>query len=175
MTSGPDTIWKFGELADSHDVVQFDCGVHALNHWLKKFALQNQQQNLSKTFVALPPANRRVMGFYSVCPGQIDFQSLPKKEKAEPKYSRGVIRLARLAVDKSAHGRGLGSELLVEALLRAYRVSREISTFGVVVDAKEGARDFYLRYEFVPYFDVPSSLFLPMKTIERMLDKVGLK
>jgi hypothetical protein len=30
-------------------------------------------------------------------------------------------------------------------------VSAEIFTFGAVVDSKDGAKDFYLKYEFVAY------------------------
>jgi GNAT superfamily N-acetyltransferase len=175
MTVSAATTWRFEELAKNHELTHFDCGIHALNHWLNKHALGNQKQNLSRTFVAVPEKTKRVMGFSSLCPAQIEFQSLPKGEQQGPKYPRGVIRLARLAVDRTAQGKGLGAELLIEALLRAYRVSKEISTFGVVVDSKEGAKEFYLKYKFVPYHDESSSLFLPMRTIEQMLETIGLK
>lgn len=170
-----DTEWSFEELSSIHELSRFDCGIHTLNHWLKKYALLNQHQALSKTFVAVPSKSRRVLGFYSVCAGHIEFSLLPKEEQQGPKYPRGVVRLARLAVDRMVQGKGLGSELLIEALLRAYRVSREISIFGVLVDAKEGAREFYVKFEFVPFPDSPTSLFLPIRTIEAMLEKAKMK
>jgi hypothetical protein len=36
------------------------------------------------------------------------------------------------------------------------------------VDAKEGAREFYIKYEFTPFATQPNRLFLPMKKIDLM-------
>jgi hypothetical protein len=38
------------------------------------------------------------------------------------------------------------------------------------VDAKEGARDFYLKYEFTPFATQPDRLFLLMKNIDLMFE-----
>jgi hypothetical protein len=38
----------------------------------------------------------------------------------------------------------------------------------VVGDAKAGARDFYLKYDFVPLVTQPDRLFLAMRSIERV-------
>ena len=43
--------------------------------------------------------------------------------------------LARLALDRAEHGQGLGGELLVDALRRCVRGSREFGARAVVVDA----------------------------------------
>lgn len=42
------------------------------------------------------------------------------------------------------------------------------SNWAVVVNAKEGARDFYLKNEFTPFATRPDRLFLLMKKIDLM-------
>jgi hypothetical protein len=62
----------------------------------------------------------------------------------------------------------LGTELLVDALLRIVRVSSEIGIYAVRVDAiDERAKQFYLKHEFIPFQDSSLSLFLPLKTIKQ--------
>jgi hypothetical protein len=39
---------------------------------------------------------------------------------------------------------------------------------GRSCDTKEGARDFYLKHEFIPLLASADRLFLPMKTIEQL-------
>ena len=43
-----------------HDVSAFDCGVPALNNYLRKFALANQRSQAARTYVAT--RGRRVVG-----------------------------------------------------------------------------------------------------------------
>ena len=52
---------------------------------------------------------------------------------------------------------------------RALLTSRQVASWAVVVDAKAGAREFYIKSSFVPFQANPDRLFLPMKTIEKML------
>ncbi len=73
-----------------------------------------------------------------------------------------------MAVSESMQGKGLGEHLLLHALERALIGSRQIASWAVIVDAKAGARDFYLRYGFLPFPNLPDRLFLPMKTIETL-------
>ena len=59
--------------------------------------------------------------------------------------------------------------MLFHALKRALRTSKEIASWAVVVDAKQGAREFYLKYGFIPFPSQPDRMFLTMKTIEKWL------
>jgi hypothetical protein len=48
----------------------------------------------------------------------------------------------------------LGTALLVDALLRSVKASQDVAVFAVRVDAIDStARDFYLKYEFIPFQD----------------------
>jgi GNAT superfamily N-acetyltransferase len=77
--------------------------------------------------------------------------------------------VGKLAVDRSMQGKGLGEELLVDALKRAVSLSMEVGIFAVRVDAlNDKAKSFYLRYGFIPFQDQEQSLFLPMKTIFKL-------
>jgi len=78
--------------------------------------------------------------------------------------------IGQLAVDREMQGQGLGEVLLMHALSRAVRVAAEMAIFAVRVDASdEQARNFYLRYGFVPLQDSPLPLILPIKTIQESM------
>lgn len=62
-----------------------------------------------------------------------------------------AILLARMALDRSLHGRGLGGQLLLDALERAVDASARAAARLVVVDAiDEHAASFYAHYGFRP-------------------------
>jgi predicted GNAT family N-acyltransferase len=86
-----------------------------------------------------------------------------------PRYQIPATLLGRMAVGEAHRGRGLGTYVLFHALKRALRTSKEIASWAVVVDAKQGAREFYLKYGFIPFPSQPDRMFLTMKTIEKWL------
>jgi len=170
MASGSGKLidWVIEPLGRDHERSSFDCGEPALSEFLKKLARQQQEKNVGRTFVAVLPGATRVLGFYTLSAGSIAAQSMPVDLRRKiPKYPVPVARLGRLAVDLSAEGRGLGSALLRDALLRAARIaSTEMGIVAVVVDAKnEAAKTFYERYGFIPFPDRPLGLFMLIATI----------
>lgn len=59
--------------------------------------------------------------------------------------------LARLALDESRHGHGLGSELLIDALQVIVGASEAVGGRLIVVDAiDQAAHDFHRHHDFVP-------------------------
>jgi predicted N-acetyltransferase YhbS len=58
-------------------------------------------------------------------------------------------RLARLAVDETQRGQGLGAQLLGFVLQLAVRMASDFGCVGVVVDAKPDAVSFYRKYGFL--------------------------
>lgn len=56
----------------------------------------------------------------------------------------------------------------MDALHRDLQATQAVASWAVVVDAKEGERDFYLKHKFIPMQASPERLFLPMETIEQM-------
>ena len=61
-----------------------------------------------------------------------------------------VIILGRLAIDEDWQGKGLGSGLLKDALLRASEISQQVGVRALVVQAmSESAKEFYLHHGFM--------------------------
>jgi GNAT superfamily N-acetyltransferase len=160
--------WTFVPIHKKYQREHFDCGYPSLDDYLKKYAKQNHDKGIAKTFVAIDdPLSLRVAGFYTVSASTIEFESLPEAlRKGLPAYPIPAILIGKLAVDRSAQGQGLGTGLLIDALLRAVKAAQDVAVFAVRVDAIDSiAKDFYLKYEFIPFQDRPLSLFLPLKTI----------
>jgi predicted N-acetyltransferase YhbS len=136
------------KLLPRHDLSHFDCGVESLNVWLKRFALLNQRSDSAQTFVAHRGGS--VVGYYSLSAGSVRPEEAPTRiAKGLARHPIGVILLARLAVDVREHGRGLGSALLKDALLRAASAAETIGARAVLVHAIDAAaRGFYEHFGF---------------------------
>ncbi len=160
--------WSFVPINKKYQREHFDCGYPTLNDYIKKYAKQNHEKGIAKTFVALEEsASLQVDGFYTLSASTIEFDSLPDfSQKCLPAYPIPAILVGKLAIDNNAKGQGLGTELLIDALLRSAKAAQDVAAFAVKVDAIDSTvRDFYLKYEFIPFQDQPLSLFLPIKTI----------
>ncbi len=155
-------------LASHHDRRTFSCGVEALDLYLRRFARQHSDANISRTYVAVNGST--VRGFYSLAMSGIRRNNLPEKYQTRfPNFPIPVARLARLAVDLSHQRHGLGELLLSDALQRCLQISASIGMLGVIVDAKdEKARTWYERYEFERLPDTPLTLWLPAKAMSRL-------
>lgn len=155
-------------LATRHDRRIFSCGVEALDLYLRRFARQHAQANISRTYVAVNGTT--VRGFYSLSMSGIRRDNLPEKYWTRfPNFPLPIARLARLAVDLSHQRQGLGELLLSDALQRCLQISVSIGMLGVIVDAKdEPARAWYERYEFERLPDAPQSLWLPTAAILKL-------
>ena len=158
----------------THDRAAFDCGVTALNDFLRKTARQHREKGLSNTFVLLnEEAPADILGFFTLSFLEVDATLLPPEHARRlPKTSRlPAAKLARLAIDKDFQGKGYGAILLADAVKRVMATARDSGGItGFFVDAKdEKARQFYLRFGFIPLQDTPLSLFLPLKTLAQGL------
>lgn len=160
--------WRIEPLNREHERGRFDCGEPALDEYLRRYARQNQDSGISRTFVAVGAAEpKRVIGYYSVAVGAIDRTNLPAQAaKRFPAFPIPVARIGRLAVDHAIQGQGLGEDLMMDALRRSLRVATEVGIVAVLIDAKhERARRFYAQYEFEALPDQPLTLWLPMAAV----------
>lgn len=151
------------ELNPRHDRAGFDCGGPALNVFLQRLARQQSVRDFSKTYVACAPDTSKILGFYAISSGSIDFAHLPPALRL-PRYPVPVARLARLAVDKRAQGQGMGAVLLSHAVRLAVMLAEHIGLYALVVDAKEeAAAAFYQRHGFEWLPDRPLTLLLTLE------------
>ena len=164
--------WLIERLGRSHERPAFDCGKSPLDEFIARLVSQYEKRNLGRTYVAVRPGERRVIGYYTLASGAIAFQNLPEDSARKlPKHPVPVILLARLAVDRSAQGQGLGEGLLLDALSRCLGLADEVGVHAVEVDAIDRqARAFYEKYGFVPLPDSESHLFLPVSTMRDSLN-----
>jgi GNAT superfamily N-acetyltransferase len=156
-------------LTSGHIVANFDCGKPALNTFLWHHALQNQGGGSSRTYVIA--RNREVVGYYSLAPGSVDQESAPDRvRKGQSRHPIPVILLARLALDQSVHGQGLGKHLLLDAFRRAVAGAEVIGGRALIVHAKDAdAKAFYERFDMEPSPTNPSDLFLLIKDLRKAL------
>jgi GNAT superfamily N-acetyltransferase len=168
--------WREEPIGRHHDRKAFDCGSPDLNDYLDRYARQNHESGGAKTFVAVSPAEpARVLGFYSISPGSVEFARVPARlTKKLGRYEVPVFRLGRLAIDRSIQGQGLGGDLLLAAGERALAVSAEVGGVALAIDAKdERAARWYERFGALPLLDDPLKLVLPLETIARTIAAGG--
>jgi GNAT superfamily N-acetyltransferase len=156
-------------LNPAHDLTAFDCGVLPLNDFLKKYAFQNLRNQSARTYVTT--RGTVVVGYYTLASGSAERDESPARmAKGLAAHSVPVILLARLAVDVREKGRGIGTGLLKDALLRAAQAAEIIGCRAVMVRAKdEGAKAFYERFGFEASPRDPFRLFLLMKDVKAVL------
>jgi hypothetical protein len=147
-----------------HDLPGFDCGEPALNDWLKQRALRNESR-FSRTYVVCEGG--RVAAFYCISAGAVERAAAPGRLRRNAPDGIPVAVIGRLAVNCDHAGRGLGADMLADALRRIAAASRTLGIAAVLVHAKsERARGFYLACaEFIEFPADSRILFLPVETV----------
>lgn len=136
-------------LTHIHRLAEFVSGEIILDDWLKQKGLKNQALGAARTFVVCKTDTRQVAGFYSLATGSVNHTEATGNLRHNMPDPIPVIILARLAVDLSVRGKGLGADLLHDAVLRCYKVAENIGVRAVMVHAlTDEAKRFYLHHGF---------------------------
>lgn len=162
------TSFRVEKLTRGHAVDAFDCGQEALNRFLVRYALANQQANASQTYVGL--ADDMVIGFHTLVVGEVAHADAPERlSKGLARHPVPVMLLARLAVSSRWQGRGVGAGLLRDAVIRTIRAADIAGIRALVVHAKDDeARNFYRRFDFQDSPTDPLHLFALMKDLRNL-------
>lgn len=160
-------------LGPQHDAARqaFQCDVEELDRYLHVQAGQDARRKIAAPFVLVAEADGAICGYYTLSATHIKLAELPRElAKKLPRYAvMPATLVGRLAVDHRFRKRGFGEYLLMDALARSLRNTREVGAMAVIVDAKdENAARLYTQYGFLPLPASPRRLFLPMKTVERL-------
>ena len=160
---------RIEKLRRDHQVDLFDCGQEGLNRFLARYAFQNQQAEASQTYVAL--AGDDVVGFYTLVVAQVEYDAAPARlGKGIAKHPIPLMLLARLAVATNWQGKGLGSGLLKDAMLRTLQAADIAGIRAMAVHATDDdAQAFYERFGFVQAPTDPYHLFVLLKDVRRIL------
>lgn len=166
---------RFGDpepLGPDHSLGGFDCGVDSLNTWLPKHARTAAASGSARTYVIEDVEQGRAVGYQALCAASVSRnEASARAGRGMPRHPIPAVLLARLAVDRSVQGRGLGAFLLGDAMARTFAASTGLGIRVMLVHAlDESARDFYLHHGFEPSPTDPMNLQLLVKDIEASLD-----
>jgi predicted N-acetyltransferase YhbS len=141
------TLSAVQALVDAHRVDAFDCGVEALDRWLRQSARVAGASGTAATYVLCRDA--RVVGYYALAMSAVAHKEAPSRLRRGMPDPVPVVLLARLALDRSEHRNSLAGHLLVDALARCVRGGSEFGARAVVVDAVSAeAGEFYRHFGF---------------------------
>ena len=151
-------------LGRRHDRAAFSCGLPELDRYLARQAGQDVRRRIARVFVCTAGEADAVLGYYTLSALSIDLASLPwQRARKLPRHPVPCAPIGRLAVDRSAHGRGLGGMLLADAVRRVVAAGETVAMHALIVDAaNDDAKRFYERFGFAPLTDEPMRLFLPL-------------
>lgn len=150
-----------------HITDTFSSGQPTLDRWLRAYASQSQRRDVARTFVAVD-AGLTVVGYYTLVAAEVEHGSAsqPVRAGVSKHFPIPVCLIARLAVDTGWQGRGLGRDLLRDAMRRSLAASDQIGIRAVVVDAiDEPSAAFYRRHGFEPAADDGLTLMVPIAAI----------
>jgi GNAT superfamily N-acetyltransferase len=160
------------KLRDDHDLSRFQCGEPALDDWLRRRALQNEESGASRTYAAC--IGLRVVAYYALAVGAVAHASVPGRVRRNMPDPVPLMIVGRLAVDEEFHGRGLGQGLLRDAVLRTLQAADIAGIRAILVHAiSSDAQRFYERHGFVRSPIDPLMLMITLADVARELS--GLK
>lgn len=148
-----------------HDTSGFACRHESLSQWLRRRALANALNGATRTYVVCADG-QRVVGYYALAAGSIAIGSAPLRLRRNMPDPLPVIVLGRLAVHEDWSGRGIGSGLLKDALLRALQAADIIGACALLCHAiDDEAKAFYARHGLVesPIQPLTLTLGLPRR------------
>ncbi len=159
-------------LGSRHRVDRFECGREQLDRWLRAYAGQGQRRDTARTFVVCRRGETDVVGYYTLVASQVEQGEATDdvKRGTSKHFPIPVCLIARIAVDRSEQGIGLGRSLLLDALQRTERASRSVAMRAALVHAiDDEAVGFYARFGFRPVSAEPLTLMVPLEAVRSAL------
>jgi GNAT superfamily N-acetyltransferase len=160
-------------LDDEHRLNGFDSGVGSLDTWLINHARAAAGAGSARTYVVLDTQQDRVVGYHALTVASIEHSEATKRaQRSMPKHPIPAMLLARLAVDKTVQGKGIGTFLLKDAMNRALSVAEQAGMRLMLVHAiNDEAKAFYEHFGFEASPTDPKNLQLLIKDIRLALDE----
>jgi len=160
------------KISSRHDLSQFHCGEPALDDWLRKRALQNEESGASRTYVVC--VRTRVVGYYALAVGAVAHVVAPGRVRRNMPEPVPVMVLARLAINHAMQGGGVGPALLRDAVLRTLQAAEIAGIRAILVHAiSERAKRFYEKWGFVPSPVEPMTLMITVEEARQAVEGVA--
>ena len=160
-------------LASWHDIERFDSGRESLDRWLRKHASQAASAGSARTYVVHDEQENRVAGYHSLAAASVgQAEATQRAAMGMPRHPISAVLLARLAVDRSVQGQGIGAWLLRDAMLRTLNAADSVAARVLLVHAiDDPARRFYLHHGFEPSPTDPLNLQILVKDIRAAVER----
>lgn len=165
------TPFRIEPLSTAHDRSEFQSGSEPLDRYFREQASEDIKRHIATCFVAVHIETHEVAGYYTLTATSIPVDQLSQQiTKKLPRYPVvPAALLGRLAIGRRYQGKGLGSALLGDSIMRAARA--ELGVFAMLVDAKdEAAQGFYEHHGFTRLAGAQRRLCLPIATALRALE-----
>ena len=161
-----------------HDRSGFSCGTDRLDNFLRLSARKQQKDDFTRVFVEVAQESPRILGYHALNAHAVATGDLgaDRPRRAPNTGSIPALYLSMIAVDRSRQGKGLGSDLAIDALGRAGNIADEVGLKLVVLDvigdggneAISRRMEFYRRLGFQSFRDRPERMFITIDTIRAM-------
>lgn len=161
-------------LDKSHIKSDFQCKHASLENYIKLQASKESKKSLARVYV-LADNELNVLAYYTLSSAELPRESVPNNLlKHLPNTYSGypAILLGRLAVTTPEIGKGLGGEILVDAIARCVEFSDGVGTRAIIVDPIDAeAANFYKKFSFQ---ELPNSNRLIMHIDNAVREHYGL-
>jgi len=155
-------------LSAHHILADFDCGQDTLNNWLKHRAIKNEASGASRTYVVCH--QEHVIAYYTLATGAVQCVNAPGGIRRNMPNPIPVMVLGRLAVHLKWQKKGLGGDLLADAVKRTLQAADIVGIRAFVVHAlSDEAKQFYAQFGFQPSPTDPMDLMITLKDAKAIL------
>lgn len=164
---------------DRHDRSGFTCGVEQVDNYFKKTASKLNKADNVRLYVMISDSGD-IAGFYAINAHAVDYAELPKRY-ARTRPGHGSIPAAYISMigrSTDYRGRGVGGDLLIDALRTIAQASEQIGLSIVMLDVldcgdaerTENRKALYEAYGFQALESDPLRLYLPMATVRKLFE-----
>ncbi len=166
-SSKPSVILAPGRLTPQHDLSEFRNGRHdSLDMWLRDRALASEGLSPRTYVICASEVPCRVVGYYAISIAMAHRSGLPSA-----RLRRGMpeevplLLIGRLAIDVTHQKRGLGTDLLIDALRRCLSAADTAGARAVITHAiDDDAVTFYERHGFLRCPFGERTMLMPIET-----------
>lgn len=167
-TPKPSGVLAPERLGPHHDLSHFHNGRHdSLDAWLHDRAPASEGLSARTYVICASEAPNRVIGYYAISTAMAHRSGLPSA-----KLRRGMpnevplLLIGRLAIDMQYQKRGLGTDLLIDALCRCLAAAETAGVRAVITHAiDDEAAAFYERHGFLRSPLGERTLLMPIETV----------
>ena len=151
-------------LHERHDLSGFDCNEQSINEYLQKAKKQANHKN-AVVYVVCEADTEVVKGFYTLSNGSVLRDEMPSKMARFSPTEIPVTVLGRIGVDTAFQGKGVGLDLLQDAIERALAASETVGSRAILIHAlTQDLAEYYMKYAgFVQSPISPKTLLLSLR------------